>query len=30
MLVENELGLDDGRYLPMSGFRGWSSEVAIE
>ena len=29
-LVANEIGVDDGGYLPLSGLGGWNLQVAIE
>ncbi len=29
-LIEQEIGEDDGNYLPLSGFSGWNLRVAVE
>jgi arylsulfatase A-like enzyme len=29
-LIEEEIGSDEGDYLPMSGFGGWNLQVAVE
>lgn len=29
-LIEHEIGIDDGSYLPLSGMEGWNLQVAIE
>ena len=29
-LIKDEIGTDDGSYLPLSGLGGWNLQVAVE